>query len=73
MIHNEHLRRADEMYEIAHDNNGNAMHIYIKDGTAIVFNCLHDLVQHIYFGDPNVRRKYLLEDELFNYYEKIKL
>ena len=35
MIHTEHLRKADESYEVRHDNNGNAVHAYIKDGKVL--------------------------------------
>jgi hypothetical protein len=76
MIHNEHLTKADELYEIRHDNNGNAIHVFIKDGEAIIFPTLHDLVQRIYFG-KEVERFYLEEESLeamynknvYNYYE----
>ena len=44
MLHNEHLRKADELYEIRHDNNGNAIHIFIKDGEAIIFQNLDDFI-----------------------------
>lgn len=76
MLHNEHLRRADELYEIRHDNNGNSIHVLIKDGEAIIFPTLHDLVGRIYFG-MNTERFYLKEDKLsemygeneYNYYK----
>lgn len=63
MLHNEHLRKADELYEIRHDNNGNVIHVFIKDGEAIVFPTLHDLVSRVYFGD-DVERFYLEEESL---------
>lgn len=80
MIHNEHLRKADETYELRHDNNGNAVHVYIKDGSAILFPTLDDFVKHVYFGDNSVLRYYCSEDELgffythtkYNFYELIK-
>lgn len=75
MIHNEHLRKADETYEIRHDNNGNAIHIIIKDGNATVYPTLHDLVSHQYFGKETTS-KYISEGMLekiygqgnYNYY-----
>ena len=69
MLHNEHLRKADELYEIRHDNKGNAIHVYIKDGEAIIFPTLHDLVRCVYFGENNVDRLYILESELEALYQ----
>ena len=68
MLHNEHLRKADELYEIRHDNNGNALHVYIKDGNAIMYQSLNDLVRHIYFGEQ-ADRVYCSEDSLIDIYE----
>jgi len=76
MLHNEHLRKSDESYECRHDNNGNVIHVYIKDGEAIIFPTLDDLVKRIYFGEE-VERFYIDEDRLselydsdeYNYYE----
>lgn len=68
MIHNEHLRKADELYEIRHDNNGNAIHVYIKDGDAIIFQSLDDFIQYVYLG-KNVSRIYVDENKLADLYE----
>lgn len=68
MLHNEHLTKADELYEVRHDGIGNAIHIYIKDGEAIVFPILDYFINYIYFGKPDVERFYLSEHELFNLY-----
>lgn len=68
MIHNEHLRKADELYEIRHDQKGNAIHSYIKDGNAIVYATLDDLIQNIYFGKA-VQRMHCLESDLEIIYE----
>ena len=68
MTHNEHLRKADESYEIRHDNNGNAIHVFIKDGEAIVFPTLDDFVRRIYQGQE-VERFYCSEDFLSDLYE----
>lgn len=68
MLHNEHLRRADELYECRHDDNGNAIHVFIKDGEAIVFPTLWDLIIYEYFGHSDVERFYLSEHELVNLY-----
>lgn len=68
MIHNEHLRKADESYEIRHDDKGNAMHLIIKDGEAVVYPTLHDLVMHNYFGQDR-ERFYLPEDCLDTLYD----
>lgn len=69
MLHNEHLRKADESYEIRHDNNGNAIHVYIKDGEAVIFPCLHDLIRYVYFGDTSVDKAYTIEENLDKIYE----
>lgn len=51
MLHNEHLRLASESYEIKHDNNGNALHVYIDQyQNAYIFNCLNAFVRYVYFG-----------------------
>lgn len=52
MLHNEHLRLACESYEIKHDNNGNALHVYIDQyQNAYIFTCLDSLVKYVYFGN----------------------
>lgn len=68
MLHNEHLRKADETYECRHDDNGNAIHVLIKDGEAIVFPTLDDFVKRVYFGQE-VERFYCSENLLFDLYE----
>lgn len=81
MLHNEHLRRADESYEIRHDHNGNAIHLFIKDGEAIVFPSLHDFIAYLYLGDSNIERFYISESSLgdlynskdYSYYELKKI
>jgi hypothetical protein len=67
MIHNEHLRRADESYEIRHDNNGNAVHAIEKDGCFIIYPTLHDLVMHQYLGEQT-ERFYIDEDRIGELY-----
>jgi hypothetical protein len=64
MVHIENLRKADESYEVRHDNDGNAIHVFIKDGEAIVFPTLWDLISHTYLAAPDVERFYLSEDKL---------
>lgn len=68
MLHNEHLRKSDELYECRHDDNGNVIHVYVKDGEAIVFPTLDDLVKRIYFG-KEVERFYIDEDRLSELYD----
>jgi hypothetical protein len=70
-IHNEHLRKADESYELVHNEKGAALHVYIKDGDAIIFDCLDDFVRHVYMGVPSVPRQYASEDELETYYKSL--
>lgn len=70
MIHTEHLRKADESYEIRHDNNGNAIHVYHTDGEAIVFSSLLNLILYIFDSKVNdTERFYLDESELSELYE----
>lgn len=68
MLHNEHLRRADESYEIRHDHNGNAIHIYLKDNKAIIFGSLHDFIAYLYLGESEIERLYLDEHNLSDLY-----
>lgn len=71
MLHNENLRRADESYEIRHDNSGNAVHVFIKDGTAIVYPSLWDFIK-CYAHGVEVERFYIDEDLLERLYESDK-
>jgi hypothetical protein len=72
-LHNEHLRKADESYEVRHDNNGNAIHVYIDQyGTAYVFPTLNEFVNYVYFREPESVHFQIKEDELellYNYTE----
>lgn len=69
MLHNEHLRKADELYEVRHDNNGNAIHLFIKDGEAIVFPTLHDFIAYLYLRHSETERFYINEDSLDDLYK----
>lgn len=69
MLHNEHLRKADESYEIVHDNNGNAMHVYISDNNAIIFPTLHDFIKRVYFGDMHVECFHAHKYDLFDIFD----
>jgi hypothetical protein len=71
MIHQEHLRKADELYELQHDNNGNAIHVYIKDGEARVFPCLDTLIRHVYLSE-DVTMVVMPEEELDKVYASSK-
>lgn len=71
MVHNEHLRKADELYEVWHDNNGRAIHMYIKDGEAIIFPSLDSLVRYVYFGEET-DRLYMEEGKLMDMPEEIR-
>lgn len=76
MIHTEHFGKTDKSYEIRHDNNGNAIHVFIKDGEAIIFPTIRDLIDRVIFG-MDIERFYLDEVDLdklydsdkYNYYE----
>lgn len=69
MIHNEHLRRADTLYECRHDGNGNAVHVLIKDGEAVIYPTLQDLIESHYFFEPGHSKMYLREEQLEQLYE----
>lgn len=69
MLHNEHLRKADELYEIRHDNNGNAIHVFIKDGEAVIYPSLNSLIEHQFYGEDS-ERFYMPEEELDGMYQK---
>lgn len=45
MLHNEHLSKADELYEVRHDEKGNVIHVFIKDGEAHPRNPIYSLNQ----------------------------
>jgi hypothetical protein len=69
MIHAEHLRKADESYAIRHDNKGNAVHEYRKDGYYIIFPTLDDFARYVYLGDESAERFYIEEQDLNELYE----
>jgi len=68
MLHNEHLKKADELYEIRHDDNGNAIHIFIKDGNANIYRTLYDMIQREYLGQNGVEVIQITEDGLTELY-----
>jgi hypothetical protein len=69
MTHNEHLRKADELYEVRHDNCGNALHVYIKDGYAKIFGSLNDFIRYIYKDDVYIDFIEVAEEMLESIYE----
>jgi hypothetical protein len=69
MIHNEHLNRADTLYECRHDGRGNAIHAIIKDGEAVIYSTLQDLIDSHYFFEPGKSKMYLREEQLEQLYE----
>lgn len=68
MLHNEHLRKADESYEIRHDHSGNVIHVYIKDGEAVLFPTLIEMIRWLLFGSQE-ERFYMNEEDLERLYE----
>ena len=68
MLHNEHLRKANETYECRHDGNGNAIHLLITRTTAVIFPTLDDLVKQVYLGEE-VERFYCAKEFLNDLYE----
>ena len=67
MIHNESFLRADDLYEVRHDSNGNAIHVYVKDGEAIVFPSAYDLSMYVING-KDCDRFYISESRLTDMY-----
>jgi len=68
MIIQEHLR-ADKLYE-CRTNGKYHIHVIIKDGEAVVYPALIDMISHQYLGDEKVTRFYLTERELEDLYEQ---
>jgi hypothetical protein len=68
MIFNEHLRRADESYELRFNSKGEAIHVHIKDGIATIFPTLDDMIRWAYFGEQTERFTWF-EDDLNLLYE----
>jgi hypothetical protein len=66
MIIQEHLR-ADKLYE-CRTNGEHHIHVIIKDGEAVVYSTLIDMISHQYLGDEKVTRFYLTEYELEDLY-----
>ena len=63
MIFNQHLRAADESVEIRFNSSGDSACFHLNDGEAIMYDSLHSLIRHQYFGEqPN--RVYLGEGAL---------
>jgi len=50
MLHNEHFKKADTNYELRHDDKGNAIHVYIKDGYANIYRTLEDFIDREVLG-----------------------
>jgi len=59
--------RADMLYECRTDGK-HQIHVIIKDGEAVVYPTLIDMISHQYLGDENVNRFYLTEYELEDLY-----
>lgn len=68
MVHNEHLRKADESYELRVNTKGEAIHVHIKDGIATIFPTLDDMIRWAYFGEQTERFTWL-EDDLCLLYD----
>ena len=81
MIHTEHLRKGDESYSIRHDDKGNAIYEFYKDGYYIMFPTLHDFVAYLYLGEGQTERFYvngvdideLYESDMYDYWSLKKL
>ena len=64
MIFNQHLRAADESVEIRFNSSGDSACFYLKDGEAIMYDSIHSLIRHQYFGEQPCRAYYLEEGDL---------
>lgn len=67
MVYTEDLRKADESYEVRFNSRGEAIHVYIKDGTAIIFSCLDNFIRYVYNGEQ-VERYYVNSVDLIGLY-----
>lgn len=67
MLHSETLK--DGTYEVRHDDDGNAIHVYIVDGTATIFETLEDLFAYVYLAQRTMKSKVIPEGDLFDLYE----
>lgn len=77
MFYSEHLNKADESIEIRHNNNGDVIHCYFKDGECILFPSLQALIDYQYLGINETERIYVSErqwssickSDLYSFYE----
>jgi hypothetical protein len=69
MIHFEYLRKDDEMYEVRHDNCGNAIHVYVSEGEAVIFPTLNDLVRYVYLNENVIDKCTVYEGALPGIYD----
>ena len=71
MIHNEYLRKGDESYELFVSAYEETTHTYIKDGMAIIFKSLIDLIKYVFLGELNIKRAYIDIESLQDLYLKL--
>lgn len=69
MIYSEHLDKADESYVIRCDDNGHVIHVYEKDGEAIVFPSLSYFIRYLYCGETDIERFYVTENQMDTLYK----
>jgi len=69
MWYNEYLRKGDESYEFYKTHHDDVLHVYHKDGEAIIFECLMDLIFYVFLGVSSISRIYVDTDELQKVYE----
>jgi hypothetical protein len=68
MIHTEKLKKAGGTLEVRFNEQGEAVHVFIKRKRAKVFNSLEAFIAHVYLG-VDVECFACSEDELFDLYE----
>jgi hypothetical protein len=70
MLHSEKL--FEGTYECRHDDNGNAIHVYIQNDKAYIYQSMEDLVSHRYLKYVGIIPVEVSEDALSNIYESEK-
>jgi len=68
MIHSEKMKMAGGTIEIRHNNDGDAVYVFIKRKRAKVYPSFESMISSVYFG-AEVEHFKCTESELFSLYE----
>ncbi len=68
MIHTEKLKKAGGTLEVRHNNEGDAVYVFIKRKKARVYGSIEGLIANVYFG-VDTEHFTCNESELFAMYE----